>query len=355
MADSTSLVPRAPEPRRPPARGIEKAAVLLLTLGPEAAANVLKHLNDDEVRQLTQTIARLRSVPRSVAAAVHEEAWRRLTDRDGFLVDGEQFARTLLSSGGKGAQQSQAMREIERAARTGKPQLSQRLEAVAPQLLAQVIAKEHPQVIALIVANLRPRQAADVLAALPETVQADIVHRLTDLQHVSDDILGELGDMIQQQVEGLGVGAVGTQDPGGSGRAKLAAEIMNVVDKTVEARVFSELDDQAPEVAETIRQLMFTFEDMLSLQNRDMQLILKEVARDDLLMALKTASPGMKEKIFKNISARAAEILEEDMGSMGAVKLKDVEKAQTNIIAVVRRLESEQKITLGAGGDDVIL
>ena len=148
---------------------------------------------------------------------------------------------------------------------------------------------------------------------------------------------------------------MGTQDPGGSGRAKLAAEIMNVVDKTVEARVFSELDDQAPEVAETIRQLMFTFEDMLSLQNRDMQLILKEVARDDLLMALKTASPGMKEKIFKNISARAAEILEEDMGSMGAVKLKDVEKAQTNIIAVVRRLESEQKITLGAGGDDVIL
>jgi flagellar motor switch protein FliG len=139
------------------------------------------------------------------------------------------------------------------------------------------------------------------------------------------------------------------------GGAKLAAEILNVVPKAVEARVLGELETEAPEVAETIRQLMFTFEDMLQLQNRDMQLVLKEVARDDLMLALKTASPGMREKIFKNISARAAEILEEDMGSMGAVKLKDVERAQANIVAVVRRLESEQKITLAAGGDDVIL
>jgi flagellar motor switch protein FliG len=219
-------------------------------------------------------------------------------------------------------------------------------------VLGQVIAKEHPQVIALIIANLRPRQAADVLAALPETLQADIVHRLTDLQHVSDDLLGELGDLIQGQVQSLGSAAQAVIVEGG---AKLAAEILNVAPKAVEARVFSELETEAPEVAETIRQLMFTFEDMVSLQNRDMQLVLKEVARDDLMLALKTASPAMKDKIFKNISARAAEILEEDMGSMGAVKLKDVERAQANIVAVVRRLEGEQKITLAGAGDDVVL
>jgi flagellar motor switch protein FliG len=150
-----------------------------------------------------------------------------------------------------------------------------------------------------------------------------------------------------------GLGSVG--QGGGSGRAKLAAEIMNVIDKTVEARVFTQLDADAPEVAETIRQLMFTFEDMIRLENRDIQVVLKEVAREDLMLALKTASPGMREKVFKNISARAAEILEEDMGAMGAVKLKDVEKAQQNIVAVVRRLEAEQKITLAAGGDDVVV
>jgi len=351
MADATSLVPRPPEPRRPSPRGVEKAAVLLLTLGAEAAAGIMKHLNEDEIHQLTAAIGRLRSVPRAVAAAVNEEAWRRLTEREGFLVDGEGFARALVS-GGKGAQQMHAMRDIERAAKSGKPPLSARFESVAPQVLAQVIAKEHPQVIALIVANLRPRQAADVLAALPETLQADVVHRLTDLQHVSDEVLGELGDLIQDQVQALGGVAQAVIMEGG---AKLAAEILNVVPKAVESRVFSELEAEAPEVAETIRQLMFTFEDMVSLTNRDMQLVLKEVARDDLMLALKTASPNMREKIFKNISARAAEVLEEDMSSMGAVKLKDVERAQANIVAVVRRLESEQKITLAGKGDDVIV
>jgi flagellar motor switch protein FliG len=350
MADPTSLVPRPIDPRR--ARGVEKAAVLLMTLGAEAAAGVMKHLTEDEIHQLTTAIARLRSVPRAVAAAVNEEAWRRLTEREGFLVDGEGFARSLIGGGGKSPQQIQAMRDIERAAKTGKPPLSTRFESVGPQVLGQVISKEHPQVIALIIANLRPRQGADVLAALPEALQADIVHRLTDLQHVSDEILGELGDLIQAQVQGLGSAAQAVMVEGG---AKLAAEILNVAPKAVEARVFSELETEAPEVAETIRQLMFTFEDMISLENRDMQLVLKEVARDDLMLALKTASPAMKDKIFKNISARAAEILEEDMGSMGAVKLKDVERAQSNIVAVVRRLEGEQKITLAGGGDDVVV
>jgi flagellar motor switch protein FliG len=346
MAD-TGLVPRPPHLPR----GLEKAAILLLTLGRDAAATIFKHLSEQEVRQLTAAIARLRSIPRGMAAAVHEEAWRRLTDRDGFLVDGEQFARQVIGAGGNKQAQSEAMRDIDRAAQAGKEHLASRLEFVSPALLAQVLANEHPQLVALTIANLKPKQGAEVLAALPEAVQPEIVHRITEMQNVSEDVLADVGAVIQGQVQGLGSVGQG----GGSGRAKLAAEIMNVIDKTVEARVFTQLDADAPEVAETIRQLMFTFEDMIRLENRDIQVVLKEVAREDLMLALKTASPGMREKVFKNISARAAEILEEDMGAMGAVKLKDVEKAQQNIVAVVRRLEAEQKITLAAGGDDVVV
>jgi flagellar motor switch protein FliG len=348
----TGLVPRPP---RPPAaggaRGIDKAAILLLTLGRDASAAIFKHLSEPEVRRLTAAIARLRTIPRETAAAVHEEAWRRLTDHDAFLVDGEQFARQVIGAGGGSSQQSEAMREIERAAHAGKEQLATSLEPVAPAVLAQVLAGEHPQVIALTIANLRPKHAAAVLSALPEALQPDIVHRISDLQNVSEDVLADVGSVIQGQVRGLGSAA---QGGGGTGRAKLAAEIMNVIDKAVEARVFTQLEADAPEVAETIRQLMFTFEDMVRLENRDVQVVLKEVAREDLMLALKTASPAMREKILKNISARAAEILQEDMGAMGAVKLKDVEKAQQNIVAVVRRLEAEQKITLAVGGDDVV-
>jgi flagellar motor switch protein FliG len=351
----TGLVPRPPRPPAPapaPARGVEKAAILLLTLGREATATVFKHLSEQEVRQLTAAIARLRTIPRETAAAVHEEAWRRLTDRDALLVDGEQFARQVIGAGGNRQQQSEAMREIARAAQAGKEQLATSLEPVAPAVLAQVLAGEHPQVIALTLANLRPKQAAEVLAALPEALQPDIVQRISELQNVSEDVLADVGGVLQGQVRGLGGAAQGGAS---AGRAKLAAEIMNVIDKAVEARVFTQLEESAPEVAETIRQLMFTFEDMVRLENRDVQVVLKEVAREDLMLALKTASPAMREKIFKNISARAAEILEEDMGAMGAVKLKDVEKAQQNIVAVVRRLEAEQKITLAVGGDDVVL
>ncbi|HZP41944.1 MAG TPA: flagellar motor switch protein FliG [Candidatus Binatia bacterium] len=347
----TALTPRPPRPPALPGapRGLEKAAILLLTLGPDATARIFKHLNDAEVRQLAAAIADLRSIPREVAAAVHEEAWRRLTDRDGFLVDGEQFARQILAATtGKSAQDAEALREIER----GQEQLARRLEKTPPPVLAQVLANEHPQVIALTLANLPPKQAADVLAQLPEAVQPEIVHRITDLQSVREEVLADVASVLQNQVQGFGVVS---QTATGLGRAKIAAEIMNVADKAVEARVLTQLEADAPEVAETIRQLMFTFEDMVRLENRDIQIVLKEVAREDLMLALKTASPAMREKIFKNISARAAEILEEDMSAMGAVKLRDVERAQMNIVAVVRRLEAEQKITIAAGGDDVVV
>jgi flagellar motor switch protein FliG len=327
--------------------GLEKAAILLLTLGPEASAAVFRHLSETEVRQLSVAIARLRSIPREQAAAVHEEAWRRLSERDGFLVDGERFARQMIAAALTGGREEQAVRRSTHAAGEF---LATSLEPVAPAVLAQVLGSEHPQVVALVLANLRPRKAAEVLAALPEPLQPELVQRIAELQAVPEELLAEVGDVLAGQVQGLGR----TTERAGFLGAKLAAEILNLADEPLEARIFARLDAAAPGVAETIRALMLTFEDLVRLDDRGMQVLLKDVGRDELMLALRTASPAMRAKIFGNLSQRAAELLQDDVGNMGPVRLKDVERAQAAIVAAARRLDAEERITLASGRDDVI-
>ncbi len=351
MADG-ALAPRV---TRLGSIGLEKAAILLLTLGPEVAAGVLRHLTEQEVRQLSGAIARVRSIPRDRAAAVHEEAWRWLTNREGFLVDGERFVRQLVESkqvAGSGREQD-VRRELARASHDGGGEpLGQGLEDVAPQAIAQMLAAEHPQVVAFILSHLPARQAADVLAALPEPLPADVVHRIAELKNVPEELASDVGAVLQGQLQGLGSAAQG----GSTGGARVAAEILNLVDKTVEAQVFSYFQESAPDVGERIRNLMLTFEDLIRLDNRGMQTLLKEIPREDLMLALRTGSPPMREKIFGNMSQRAAEILQDDLGSMGPVRLRDVEKAQASIVAIARRLEEEQKISLGGGvGEDALV
>ncbi len=353
MAD-TGIAPRPARLPAPAAGGLEKAAILLLTLGSEAATAVFRHLSEPEVRQLSAVMAHLRTIPRAQAAAVHEEAWRWLTSREGFLVDGEQFVRQLIAArAAAGGHEQDTLRDLSRSMDTARDDLATHLEPISAGVIAQVLASEHPQVIAFVLAHLQPKQAAEVLAVLPEDVAPDIVHRISDLKTVSDELLGEVSAVLQRQVQGLGTTSQG--GPRGPGSAKLAADIMNLVDKGVEARVFTYLDETAPEVAETIRNLMLTFEDLIRLENRDMQTLLKELPREDLMLALKTASPSMKDKIFSNVSKRAAEIMQDDMSQMGPVKLKDVEKAQMSIVAVARRLAEEQKIAMSGGGGDAFV
>jgi flagellar motor switch protein FliG len=346
MAAETRVALRPP---RPIPGGIEKAAILLLTLGSDAAASVFRHLSEPEVRQISGAIARLRTIPSEAAAAVHEEAWRRLAGHDGLLVDGERFARQLVATALAGGTEERDDDDLERVTRQGGELLASSLEPVPPAALAELLAREHPQTVALVVANLPARKAGEVLGQLPETLQADIVQRIADLQRVPADVLADLGDVLHGQVRGL------RAPEGGPAGARIAAQIMNAAPPTVGERVFAHLDEHAPELGEAIRALMLTFEDLVRLDNRGMQTLLKEVPREDLLLALKTASPAMRDKIFGNLSQRAAEILKDDMATMGPVRVKDVEKAQAGIVAVARRLESEQRITLGGGGDDVVL
>src|SRR5262245_26576487 len=231
--------------------GLEKAAILLLTLGADTAASVFRHLSEAEVRQLSAAMARLRSIPRAHAAAVHEEAWRWLSSREGFLVDGEQFARQLIAARAAATGSEYGARELTRSLGTADANsLAAHLEPLPPQVIAQILSGEHPQVVAFVLAHLQAKQAALVLAKLPEDMAPDILHRISELKDVSPELLEEVSAVLTREVAGL---AVGGGESRGTGSAMRAAEIMNLADKSVERRVFTYLDETAPEVAEKIR------------------------------------------------------------------------------------------------------
>jgi flagellar motor switch protein FliG len=330
--------------------GVEKVAILLTTLGPEAAAAVLRQLSEVEVRQVSQAIARLRSIPKEEAAAVHEEFYSRLCNREGFYVDGERVARTLISKIGHLSEEEEETRGILGDPVMARANFIAAVERLPPSALARRIREEHPQIIAFTIANLPPRDAAETLVALPEELQADVIARVADLGAVAPTFYGEVGEVLMSE------GRSSTQALGRSiGGAKVAADLMNSVSKENEGRIFEALEEANPGLAEKIRDLMFTFEDIVKLDNREVQGLLKEVPREDLILGMKTASEGLRTKIFANVSSRAADILKEDMAAMGPVKLKDVERAQANIVAEIRRLEGEGKVTLGRGGGDVII
>ena len=327
-----------------PARtGVDKAAILLLTLGAEIASEILKHLSEDEVRRLSSAMARVRTIPRRSAAAVHEEAWRWLSSRDGYLIDGEDFVRKTIAPA-----RAATLGRADSPART----IATRLDGVPPEAIGKVLLDEHPQVVALVIAHLLPRQAAEVLVRLPEDLQTDVVHRIAELRAVPDDVLADVGNAIVGQVERLGASA---QSGAPTGGAKLAADILNLVGHYAEERILATIEERSPQTADTIRGLMLTFDDLQRLDNRGMQTLLKEVGRDDLLLAMKTASPVMQERILGNLSLRAREIMQEDLVTLGPVRLRDVERAQAAIVLAARRLAEEQKIQLGLFTDDALV
>jgi flagellar motor switch protein FliG len=326
---ATSVASRAP---RPPVTlaGADKAAILLLTLGAEASAAVLRHLTEAEVGQVAAAIARVRSIPNEAAAFVQEEAWRRLAGQDGVPIDGERFARELVAT----------VHADDPVAHEGGALLASRLEAVPPAALAELVGGEHPQTIALVVANLPASKAGDVLARIPEALQADVVHRIADLQHVPAGVLEDLAEVLGGRLE-----AFRAREPDAAG-ARIAARLLNAAPPPVGERVFAHLAERAAELGETIRDLMFGFEDLVRLDDRGVQVVLQEVPRGDLIVALKTASADVREKIFGNVSPRVAEVLKDDLTTIGPVGPRDVEQAQANVVTAVRRLQAEGKIAL---------
>lgn len=323
--------------------GYEKAAVFLSILGEDVASEILKNLDISDIGKITSTMTRMGKVNKAVVDEVLKEAKEAIAKGD-ISIGGEAFIKKALT---KGLGEEDASRILEMTSKEGPLDA---LRWIDPKTLSAFLMSEHPQTIALVISLLEPVQAAEVLSSLPDSIKADVALRIATTERIPESAIEELKEVLKGQLEmGKGRGKK-------IGGIKTIAEVLNHCDKTTEQLVLEKIEEQNETVAESIRQLMFVFDDLVNVDDRGIQMILKEISSDDLALALKTASEALKEKIFKNMSQRAAQILKEEMQTKGPVRVSDVEKAQQNIVKIARRLESEGKIILaGKGGEELVV
>ena len=326
-------------------KGFDKAAILINYLGSSAVKVLLKRMDDGDIRKLLSVMNKYRVVPIHVTKRVLEEYYEMISEAEEYIfsesvaskdmiVDalGEDRARGIL--GGLNIA-SGAARSLES------------LEMVDAKSLATFLVSEHPQTVAVILAHLEPEKKGEVLKRLPEALQAEVVLRMANLEHVDPILIAEIDKVLKNQLANTA-----SVEQGTLGGVQPVAEMLNVMDKNTESSIMSRLEEKDPLLAEEIRKLMFVFDDIIKIDDRGIQALLKEVANDKLLLALKTASEEIKAKFFKNLSQRAAEMLREDLSNMGPSRLSDVEGAQQEIVNAARRLEAEGKILIARGGSE---
>ena len=330
--------------------GPKKAAILLLALGEEGAADIIKNLEDSEIQQVGYYMARFTDVAPEELDMVLEEFYSKSSDESGgFLINASgDFVKNTLSKALGG---DRAKELVDNLSANVEESALESLKWLDPKAIANFITHEHPQTISLILAHLEdPEQTATVLKELPENLQADVVYRMSILESIQPGVVSEIDEVLSREMQASG--AMGTSKVGG---IESVAEMLNSLDKSTETRILATIEESNPDLAEQIRELMFTFEDMVLIDSRGMQNILKDVPQPELVVALKTASEPIKELIFASMSQRASEMLREDLDVLGPVKVSDVEKAQQNMVKIARRMEEEGKIIIGGrGGGDVV-
>ncbi len=326
-------------------RGFEKAAILLNYLGKEATGQVLAYLTDADIRKLIGIMGRYRVVPVEITKKVLEEYYEMLSESHDYIFPSDLVAKdNIVNAVGE----ERARGILGHLTNRGGAQRSlESLEVVDAKSLSNFLINEHPQTIAVILAHLEPEKKAEVIKRLPENIQTEVVLRLSNLDYISPELITELDGVLKEELS-----TVGTVDQASLGGVQPVAEMMNIMDKNTETQIMGRLEEKDPILAEEIRKLMFVFEDIVKIDDRGIQTLLKEVPNDKLLLALKTANEEIRQKIFKNISARAAQLLREDLESMGPARLSDVESAQQEIVNVARRLEQEGKILIARGGSE---
>ncbi len=325
--------------------GPEKAAVLLMALGEDVSAAVLKMLTPDEIKFLGVRMGAIKGVKKEVYEDLLKEFAQSFYEEGDIHRRGEEFFRDVVSSS-LGAEGQNLLESVEKE----KERVPfKHLRDIDPRILVNTITNEHPQTIALILSHLNQEQASRVIAMMPEPLQLEVISRIANLETVPEDLIFEVDEALQEGLASMG----GKGKQMILGGVEVAANILNNCDRRTGDRILEELEGQDPEMAEEIRKLMFVFEDLVMLDDKSIRELLKEVSNDDLLLALKTTSDEIREKILKNLSQRASQMLQEDLSALGPVRLSDVEAAQQNILAVAKRLEQEGKIVLtsGDGGD----
>lgn len=326
-------------------RGFEKAAILLNYLGPTAAKALLKNVEDSDIRKLLSTMNKYRVVPVEVTKKVLEDFYELISESEDYIFSEKTVAKdTVIEALGE-----ERARGVLGHMTTSAPtqRTLESLEVVDAKSLANFLISEHPQTISVILAHLEPEKKGEVLKRLPEALQAEVVLRLSNLDHVAPELITEVDRVLKQELS-----AIGTVEQASLGGVQPVAEMLNVMDKNTETSIMSRIEEKDPILAEEIRKLMFVFEDIVKIDDKGIQTLLKEVPNDKLLLALKTANDEIKAKIFKNISQRAANLLKEDLQNMGPARLSDVESAQVEIVNVARRLEAEGKILIARGGSE---
>ncbi len=328
--------------------GADKAAILMIHLGPEATSKVFEHLEDHEIKKISQSMSRLGHVTRPLIQQVVNEFAEITNPETGFFSQGDEFVRKILEQALGPQRAEQLLRELNTASFTDMVDVLSQMDG---KTIANFLSQEHPQTIAVILAKLRPKQTSEIVGFLPQELQAEVVMRIADVDQVSPEILGDIDDVIRQELNA--VGGIQRYKVGG---VEKVVDMFNHFDRSREKQILDKLDALKPPLAEIIRKQLFTFEDFVQLDDKGVQSIMREVSNDTLTLAMKAATDELKDKIFRNISSRAAEIIQEDLEVMGPVRLSDVEKAQSEIIKVVRKMEEEGKIFIaGRGGDDVVV
>ena len=320
---------------------LQKVAIAMVALGEEVSGEVMKHLSDYEIEEITQTIAGLKNVSVEQMDDILEEFEQHMLAGGWISQGGVDFARAALERAVGPRKAQEILERITTRVSSG----FYILKNVAPDQIAPFISHEHPQTIALILSQLEAPQASGILAQLPESMQSDVAYRIATMENITPNVIKQIEESLEASLRDM---LGGDQDVGGP---KVVADILNLTGSSVEKNVLDQMDAQDPEVAESVRNLMFVFEDISKLTNREIQAVMKEVEQKDLIVALKAASKEMREKILGNLSERVRTMILEEMEFLGPMRLSEVEEVQLRIVQQVRQLEEQGLITIVRGED----
>ena len=327
--------------------GKQKAAVLLVAMGRDVSSEIFKQLKDDEIEQLTLEIARVDKVEPGERDRVLVEFQEMMMGQEFITSGGIEYAREILE---KALGSERAVDVINRLTSSLQVRPFDFIRNADPAQLLNFIQGEHPQTISLILAYLPPEMASPILGALPSDIQADVARRIATMDRTSPDVLREVERVLERKLSSLV-----NEEYTAAGGVESIVEILNRVDRTTEKAIIENLEEDDPQLAEEIKKRMFVFEDLVLLGDRDIQQVLREVDSKELALALKACDDTVREKIFTNMSKRAAAMLKEDMDYMGPVRLRDVEDSQQRIVNIIRKLEEQGDIVIARGGEEELV
>jgi len=329
--------------------GPQKAAIFLFSIGEELASSIVKKLNEEEIKKLGNSLNKITSISPKILDVIFSQ-FNEMASSPYPLqfshVEGTQFIKNVVS---KSVDKGKAVTILDEIQEEGKWNLFQKVRRLDPKTIANFIRNEHPQTIAIILTHLDSNLTAAILGELPAPLQVEVIYRIADLESVAPGIIEDIDQALDEEIAMI-------KSPEGQlrGGVLLVAEILNQMDSSVESTILKGIEEQRQGLAEEIRKLMFVFEDLVQVDDKSIMAVLKEVNNESLMTAMKTASDELKEKIFKNMSERAAQMMKEDLETKGPVRLKDVEAAQQAIIKVAKKLESEGKIVLMSKGKEEV-